>query len=138
MSGRAFVDTNVFVYAVDTAEPEKREMARTILAERADDIVVSAQVLAEFYAVTTRRLREPLSEDAAAAYVDDLTEVPVVSTTAQLVRDGIAVSRDAQVSFWDGLIVAAARAGGCDEILTEDMSTGATIAGALIVNPFSK
>ncbi len=113
-------------------------MAHAILADRADDIVISAQVLAEFYAVTTRRLREPLSEDAAAAYVEDLTEVPVVPTNAQLVRDGIAVSRDARVSFWDGLIVAAARAGGCDEILTEDMSTGATIAGALIMNPFSK
>jgi len=137
MSGRAFVDTNVLVYSVDAGEPKKREVARTLLAERARDLVLSAQVLSEFYVVATRKLAKPLRETEAESYVEALGELPVVVADALLVRDGIAISRASQLSIWDGLIVAAARAGGCDSVLTEDLAAGSTIAGIRIEDPFS-
>ncbi|HWL33118.1 MAG TPA: PIN domain-containing protein [Gaiellaceae bacterium] len=133
---RAFVDTNVLVYAVDTGEPAKRGIARTVLAERADLLVLSAQVLAELYVVTTRKLAVPLSEDDGAGYVEELSGLPIVAIDAELVLDGIRISRQAQLSFWDGLIVAAARAGGCGVLLTEDLAAGSTIAGVAVENPF--
>jgi predicted nucleic acid-binding protein len=54
MSGRTFLDTNILVYAVDADEPEKRGLALRLL-ERLDPgrLVVSTQVLAEFYVVVT-------------------------------------------------------------------------------------
>lgn len=134
---RAFLDTNVLVYSVDVSEPRKREIARSLLADRAADIVLSAQVLSEFYTVVTRRLAESLAPDDAAAYVDDLSDLPVVPVDSQLVRDAIRLSRSAQLAYWDGLIVAAARTGGCEVLLTEDLSRGATIAGVRIENPFT-
>lgn len=134
--GKAFVDTNVLVYAVDADDPRKRATARTLLEERGADIVVSAQILSEFYVVVTRRLATPMSERDAAAAVDELSKLPTVVTDAELVRGGIAISRQATLSFWDGLVVAAARAAGCDTLLTEDLSPGSTIAGVRVENPF--
>jgi predicted nucleic acid-binding protein len=134
---RAFVDTNVLVYAVDAADPRKREIARTLLAERANELVLSAQVLSEFYVVTTRKLTVPLSEEDAAGYVEELSGLPVVVTDAELVRRGIGISRTAQLSLWDGLIVAAAHVGGCRRLLSEDLAAGTTIEGVTIDNPFS-
>ncbi len=132
----SFVDTNVLLYTVDNAEPEKSRVAATLLEERADELVLSAQVLSEFYAVSTRRLSTPLSEAEAAAFIDDLARLPIVAIDFGVVRDGIHWSREAQLSYWDGLILAAARRAGCETLLTEDLSHGATIAGITIENPF--
>jgi len=83
---RVFVDTNVWVYAVDRAEPIKRERARAAIAPRADaHITVSSQVLSEFYTVVTRKLATPMSEEQAAQMVDRLSQLPVVPTDADLV-----------------------------------------------------
>lgn len=137
MRARALVDTNILVYSVDAGEPEKRKVARALLADRARDLVLSTQVLSEFYVVTTRKLDKPLPDDEAATYVEDLSELPVVVTDTELVRDGIRISRESQISFWDGLIVAAARAGGCQAVITEDLAGGSTIDGVQIENPFA-
>ncbi len=137
MSGKTFVDTNVLVYAQDAADPNKQQIARDVLRTHADDLVFSAQVLSEFYVVVTRRLAKPMDPQAAATAVDHLSEHAIVATDEHLVREGIALSQAAQLSFWDGLIIAAARSGGCGSILTEDLATGSTIGGVRIVNPFS-
>lgn len=137
MSARSLVDTNVLVYSVDNGEPEKRDRARTVLADRAGNLVLSAQVLSEFYVVTTRKLAQPLPEVEAAELVGELKKLPLVATDAELVRDGIRISREARISFWDGLIVAAAKAGGCATVLTEDLAAGSIIAGIRIENPLT-
>lgn len=134
---RTFVDTNILVYAVDRSEPEKRAVATALLQARAEDVVLSAQVLTEFYVVATRRLASPLTEVEAAAYVDDLGRLPIVPIDYGLVQEGIRISREAQLSLWDGLILAAARAASCDVVATEDLSHGAVIAGLRIESPFA-
>lgn len=40
------------------------------------------------------------------------------------------------LSYWDAAIVAAARALGCRELLSEDFSHGRIIEGVTIINPF--
>ena len=66
MTEAIFVDTNVWVYAVDAADPAKRERALEVTAPARDrDLVISTQVLAEFYAVVTRKLVVPASAEAA-------------------------------------------------------------------------
>lgn len=132
----AFLDTNVLVYAIDRSEPAKRKIAQQLLARRADDLVVSAQVLSELYAVITRKFRESITPEQAASFVNHISNLSVVAIDADLVRDAIGVRRDAQLSYWDGLILAAARVAGCDVVLTEDLSHGSTIAGVRIENPF--
>jgi predicted nucleic acid-binding protein len=131
-----FVDTNVFVYAYDRSAGAKRETAARIIAERTAELVVSTQVLAEFYWVTTRRLDPPLDPTAARQAAGHLAVLPVVPTDAALVLRAIDTSRSQGISMWDALIVEAAVSGGCDQLLTEDMNTGQIIRGVRLVNPF--
>lgn len=137
MTGRTFVDTNVLVYAVDNADERKRDIARAVIAEPSADLVISAQVLSEFYVVVTRRLAIPMSTEDAGAAVDELAKLPVVVVDSDLVRDGIALTQTAQISFWDALIVVAAGAAGCERVLTEDLAAGTTIGGVIVENPFA-
>ena len=136
MPGRAFVDTNVLVYAVDEADPAKRDRARAVLADSAAQLVLSSQVLSEFYVVATRKLEAPLSEPDAAEAVRALARLPVVVADAELVMAAVALSRQAQISFWDAQVVAAAAVAGCDHVLTEDLSHGTEISSVRIENPF--
>ena len=135
---RAFLDTNVLVYAIDRFDGAKHKIAQELLVRRADDLVVSAQVLSELYAVITRKFRDSITPEQAASFVDRVSGLPVIAIDADLVRDAIAMSRDAQLSYWDGLILAAARLAACDVLLTEDLQSGATIAGVRIENPFHR
>jgi predicted nucleic acid-binding protein len=138
MSGRAFIDTNVLVYAVDDADPAKRDRARALLENAGPgDFVLSTQVLSEFYVVATRKLAVPMAEADAADAVAQLSALPVVETDAELVRAAIAVSRDARLSLWDGMIVAAAAAAGCERLLSEDLDDGAVVQSVRVENPFS-
>jgi predicted nucleic acid-binding protein len=136
MPGRAFVDTNVLVYAIDDADPVKRDRAREELGDATEQLVLSAQVLSEFYVVATRKLAKPLPEHDAAEAVRDLARLPVVVADAELVIAAIGLSQRAQISFWDAQIVAAAAAAGCDRLLTEDLSDGAELSSVRIENPF--
>jgi predicted nucleic acid-binding protein len=54
---RQFFDTNVLVHSQDARDPMKREIAQALIQEAiaADTLVVSTQVLAEFYATCMRR-----------------------------------------------------------------------------------
>jgi predicted nucleic acid-binding protein len=137
MPGRAFVDTNVLVYAVDRSEPKKRERAREVLGTAPEQLVLSAQVLSEFYVVVTRKLAAPLSEAEAGEAVRRLAALPVVAADAELVLAAIALSRKAMLSFWDAQIVAAAAVAGCERVLTEDLSHGTEVAGVRVESPFA-
>jgi predicted nucleic acid-binding protein len=139
MTEPVFVDTNVWVYAVDTADPAKRERALELLAPAAGrDIVVSTQVVTEFYAVVTRKLAVPLSPDDAEAMVRQLLALPVVAVDASLVASAIAGSREWQVSIWDALIIRAAEVAGCRRVLSEDLADRRTYGSVIVENPFAR
>lgn len=135
MNARSFVDTNVFAYVLDDAEPAKQERARAALAgAEPGTLVINAQVLGELYVVATRKLG--IEPEAAGAFVDDLADLPVIPIDAALVKSAIATSRSATISYWDALIVEAAAAAGCERVLTEDLAEGASIGSVRIESPF--
>lgn len=133
MAALTFIDTNVLAYAYDADSGEKGERAREILGE-VDGAVVSTQVLLELFAVLTRKLE--LTRDAAEEAVESLMGLEVVPTDARLVREGLRISRDHDLSHWDAMIVAAAATSGCEVLLTEDLNDGQVIEGVRIANPF--
>lgn len=137
LAAEAFVDTNVLVYAVDVDEPRKRDIALHLLETQAVTLATSAQVLGEFFVVTTRKLRRPLPPTVAQRRVDELASMPVVPLDADLVRAAIELSQTEGLSYWDAAIVAAALAAGCARLLTEDIAPGASVAGVLVENPFA-
>lgn len=131
-----FVDTNVVVYAHDHGAGDKRRRAQEVLTEHAGELVVSTQVLTEFYWVVTRKLSPPLPDTKAAQATEQLATLPVVGTHAGLVLAAIATASAEGLALWDALIVEAASRAGCDLLLTEDLSHGEVIRGVRIHNPF--
>lgn len=137
MRGRAFLDTNVLVYAVDMADERRRGIAREVLARRADrGLVVSTQVLSEFL-VAVRRLAVPVAPERALALVAGLVrgvEVHVPSVADILAAAELA-ARDG-IHHYDAMIVQAALSSGCDVLLTEDLQHGRDFGGVVVTDPF--
>jgi predicted nucleic acid-binding protein len=138
MSARRFADTNVLVYLFDADAPAKRERAREILATDGVEgrLVISTQVLQELFVTVTRKLAVPLPPAEALAALDSLDELPVTAVDRPLVRAAAELSIRHRISLWDALIVEAARAGGCQVLLTEDLQDGWEVAGLRVENPF--
>ena len=139
MSGRTFLDSNVLVYSVDEspAEKAKHERAVELLTVQPENLVVSTQVLQEFYVVTTRKLKSPLSEERAARAVRGIAKLDVVGVDASLVLAAIDTSRTVQISLWDALIIEAASRAGCERVLSEDLNAGQVIRGVRVEDPFT-
>ncbi len=139
MSGRTFLDSNVLVYSVDESpgEKAKHDRAVEVLSVRPESLVVSSQVLQEFYVVTTRKLENPLSADRAARAVRGIAKLDVVGVDASLVLAAVDTSRTVQISLWDALIIEAASRAGCERVLSEDLNASQVISGVRIENPFA-
>lgn len=139
MTGKTFLDSNVLVYSVDESpvEKAKHERAVELLSVRPESLVVSTQVLQEFYVVTTRKLKNPLSEERAARAVRAITKLDVIGVDATLVLAAVDTSRTVQISLWDALIIEAASRAGCERVLSEDLNASQVIRGVRIENPFA-
>ena len=137
-SRKAFVDTNVLLYAYDPSEAAKQPIARDLLASLWDQHggVLSTQVLQEFYNAATRKLPLPLSRDEAREVVDLYRAWPVVTIDPALILAATRVEEAQQISFWDALIVEAARVAGAESLVTEDLQHGQVIDGVEVLNPF--
>jgi predicted nucleic acid-binding protein len=137
MTDRCFVDTSVWVYAIDRDEAEKQARAKTVLApESGNDLVVSAQVLGEFFVTVTRKLSRAISTDQAMELVDRMSRLPVIPVDARLVATAVSGSRAWGISYWDALIIAAAEVGGCARVLSEDLAHGTAYGSVRVENPF--
>jgi predicted nucleic acid-binding protein len=131
-----FIDTNILLYAYDLDAPQKRTVARSIIAQawlEPRSSAVSVQVLLEFH-VNFVRKGNPDSE--AAALIGDFCHWPVIDNTLSLFRSGIELKARWQLSLWDSMILAAAHASGARELLTEDLNHGQDYGGVRAVNPF--
>jgi predicted nucleic acid-binding protein len=132
-----FLDTNVLLYAIsrDPEEVVKAEIANQVLERR--DLATSVQVLQEFYVQATRPTREDaLTHRQALALVTSFTRFPVQESTLGLATAAMDACHRLQISYWDAAILEAARAIGCDEVLSEDLSDGQDYAGVTVRNPF--
>lgn len=136
MTAPVFVDTNVFLYALDDANKAKQTAARSWRAALWQSRLgrVSYQVLAEFYA-NALRLKPSARDDARAELRDLLAWGPLV-VDAAVVELGWRYQDLYQLSFWDALIVAAAKLSACASLLTEDLQAGQVLDGIQVVNPF--
>jgi predicted nucleic acid-binding protein len=138
MSARAFVDTNVWVYAEDADEPVKRDRARNLLREllSRDSITVSAQVLGEYFVTMRRRFAVGLDVETAERRVATIADGSlVVDTSAAIVSEAIRGVRRHGLSFYDAQIWAAAKGAGAHVVLSEDFDAGAELEGVRFIDP---
>lgn len=136
MKGSAFFDTNVLVYADDRLSPEKQRIATELFSRyrRQKTAILSLQVLQEYFSAATRKLA--LAPEFAQQKVELFARARVVRFEASDVVAAIELHRLARISFWDALIVHAARLGGASVLYSEDFQDGSILGGVKIVNPF--
>lgn len=133
-----FADTNILVYAFEASEPLKRAIASQLLrdAVAGRDLVLSTQVLQEFYvSVLRKRLLEQVEAEQAVRL---WSENRVIDITPGLVLEAIELHQKHRLSYWDALVVRAAAQAGCTLLYSEDLQHGRKIAGLEIVNPFAR
>ncbi len=135
---RVFLDTNVLVYMFDTDEPVKRAQATRIFRTLAEQgsALLSTQVLQEFYAVSTGRLRSTLAPEKAGAALQAFARLPVVTVTPDVVLEAARLHQSDSISFWDALVIQAALSGGAEVVYSEDLQHGRRFGDLLIENPF--
>ena len=134
-----FVDTNVLVYAHDRSETRKQPLAQALLQElwASRTGALSTQVLQEFYVVATRKFDPPMSRRAAREIVALYAAWPLVQVDLALILVASELEERHKLSFWDALVVEAARRADATRIMTEDLQAGRHIGGVRIENPFS-
>jgi predicted nucleic acid-binding protein len=133
-----FVDTNVLVYLRDSRDLDRQRKCAEWIAYLWECRLgrISTQVLHEYYVTVTGRLVPGLPSEEARDDVMALQAWSPRIVSSRLTEDAWAVQDRWGFSFWDSLIVAAARAERSGVLLTEDLTHGQDLDGILIVSPF--
>lgn len=135
-----FFDTNVLVYMVDAGDKARqaRAIERFERAVRDDVVVLSTQVMQEFYAVTTRKLKPPLSPREATRQLEHLSAFEVVGADAHSVLAAAGLAQAHQLSWWDALILEAALRANARCLVTQDGQHGRRFGSLVVENPFAE
>ena len=132
----AFFDTNILVYSDDASAQVKQKRASSLLDEylSADRAVLSLQVLQEYFATITRKLH--VSPEKAQRRVEIFSCAKIVRFEIADLIAAIELHRLTQISFWDAMIVHAARISGASVLYSEDFQHGQGLGGVRVLNPF--
>ena len=133
--GLVFVDTNILVYGYSGGVGEREERARGVLREllREDRFCWSTQVMQELFVTLTRKYGR--SGEEVRGLLDDLAEWPYLRVDAETIRAAGRRSEASGISFWDGLILAAAEGMGAEVLYSEDLNAGQIYGKVRVVNP---
>jgi predicted nucleic acid-binding protein len=140
MPGRYFLDTNIFVYSFDpearTKSRRATELIREAVASRRG--IVSYQVVQEFFNVAFRRFEEPMSHMEAEQYLGTVFRpLLAVHSSVALFQEALAINQRYRMNWFDSLIIAAAMAGECEVLYSEDLQDGQKFGGLQVQNPFA-
>ena len=136
MNATKFLDTNILLYAYDLAAPAKRAVALRLVEQgwsSLGEAAISVQVLQELHVNLDKR---GVSRAEAAQVIRDFSQWPVVDNSLVLLLSALEEQARWQISLWDALILAAARASGAAELITEDFNHGQDYGGIRAMNPF--
>jgi len=135
---KIFIDTNIFVYTLDKKDEIKQEKARVILKKIIElhQPVISTQVIKEFYVISTNKLKA--DHFIVKNIIHNFRNIETVNNDLELIEQAIDISVISQISFWDSLIIAAAEKSNCEFVFSEDLNSGQTYRGVMVVNPFIK
>jgi len=137
--GKYFLDTNVLVYANDKTEAAKQATAVRLITDgiRSGRVVISTQVLSEFWVTVTEKIQVPLEREKAEKEIESFRAFRVINIEYHTVRTAIHIQRRYQLSYWDALILSAAQMAGCELVFSEDLNEGQRYGNVVVSNPFA-
>ena len=113
MSVENFIDTNLFIYQIETEDVAKADIANRIIRRgiEAGNACISFQVVQECLNTIVRKAEISLTEKQAEQYlIDSLSPLLRIYPSISFYRRGLEIQNRYQFSFYDSLIVAAALA----------------------------
>lgn len=138
MSAKAFVDTNVLVYAHDSSAVEKHEIAKSLVdrlwMEKTG--VLSSQVLQEFYVTVRKKVAKPVDVRTAKRWISDYLNWAIIQNDSLAVLRAIDMEQRYRISFWDAMIVQAANQADLTLLYSEDLNHGQLYGKVRVENPF--
>jgi predicted nucleic acid-binding protein len=133
MSDRAFLDTNVFVYAIVQDDPRSHSAEKLI----SDGGTISVQVLNEFAAVVRRKSDMTWGEVQLALETSKILCPDPFPITLDIHQKALGIAEKYGYKIYDALIVASALEAGCTILYSENMRDGQVIEKRLTIrNPF--
>ncbi len=135
---RVFVDTNILIYAIDADAGKKHERAREVVEQiwLARTGCLSTQVLSEW--IVNLRKKLALDWRRVRKIVEPYLTWHVVTISPRDPLEAARIANRYGISYWDGLIVQAARQCGVRFLLTEDLNSGQVLEGVSVVNPLRR
>jgi len=133
-----FIDTNIWIYAVDAGEPQKQTaaLAYILQTEQAHTIALSPQVMQEFFNATTCKKEKLLNPEIALKHLAAMADFKVVESNAQSVLRAASLMQEHKLSWWDSLILEAAIRAKADVLASEDVQHGRKFGKLIVENPF--
>jgi len=140
MSDKAFLDTNILVYAHEPGTGIKHERARTLIEKlwKTGGGVLSTQVLQELCVNLRRKTAKPWTLEETRNLILDYMNWQIVTNTPDSIIEALAIEANYQISFWDALIIHAAESSGAAILYSEDLSDGQTYGSVRVVNPLNE
>ncbi len=133
---RVALDTNILAYAEGVNGEDMRRAALDLLRRLPPTAaIIPIQVLGELFNVLVRKGGSP-RDKARAAILDWRDSFPLIETSAAIVFAAADLATDHRLSIWDSVILAAAAAGGCRLLLSQDLQDGFTWSGVTVTDPF--
>jgi predicted nucleic acid-binding protein len=124
----------VLVYEWDGANPAKQSTARSLVRRLGTSGAFSSQVAQEFASVMSGRFG--MKAQDVAQLLRTYHVFKFVPVEMHLVELALLTAEASRISFWDALIVEAARDARCEVLHTEDLNHGQVIRGVRVSNPF--
>jgi predicted nucleic acid-binding protein len=139
MSDRYFVDTNILMYAHDSAAGERHVRAKALVEELWENRsgAVSTQVLQELAVNLRRKAKKPLDAKATRDIIADYLAWHVVVNGGDSILEALELEARYQLSFWDALVVHAAQVAGAEILYSEDLSDGQRYGTVRVKNPLA-
>ena len=137
MTEKVFIDSNVFIYAYTGDDEQKHSIARDLLCKHIldDEIILSVQILNEFYAVMAR-YKYP-HDEIKSCLNEIIEQVKVMPIELETIRRCIIIKEKYGYSWWDSLVITSALENDCTMLYSEDLQSDQIIEKKLkIVNPF--
>jgi predicted nucleic acid-binding protein len=140
MNDKAFVDTNILVYAHDRISGIKNDRARALIEKlwSTGGGVISTQVLQELCINLRRKSANPLTVEETRSLIEDYLKWEIVVNTPTSVIEALANETRYQISFWDALIIHAAESASAAILYSEDLSDGQIYGSVRVVNPLTE
>lgn len=136
MKGKVLLDTNIWVYLYAQNLPDKSTKVRDLVESNFASIIVSTQVLGEFYNVLTKKKLKP-KDEAKQIILEMMTSFTIVEIDVLKVITALEINSTYGYTYWDSLILATALQENCDILYSEDMQPNQLIEKKTkIVNPF--